>query len=255
MISQLLNPATHPASLWTVPCKRWAPSSPGTRRGSDVAQSTEHHNAVDHVCQGNMLKPIIVRWPNLSCWRSRSIPPHAASTRHPLAHYSQHIQPEPSIACLTWHIITVEIFVYFVRVPRPRVANRLPSPHSSHCSYRSQNPWLKQDAFIWASFGRKSLPEWGPLPAKAGCCGVCHVWQSWHSHCTNRGFLTPLFSLVSIQMCYWINPSPSKRLEPDSSGATPVRQDQLKPSEWLLQTVQLDIISVISYFYTEPCNV
>lgn len=46
VMSQLLNPAAHPASLWTVSCKRWAPSSPGTRRGSDAARSAERHNAV-----------------------------------------------------------------------------------------------------------------------------------------------------------------------------------------------------------------
>lgn len=217
MISQLLNPAAHPASLWTVSCKRRAPSSPGTRRGGGVAQSAERHNAVGCVCQGNMLKPIIVRWPNLSCWRS-----HAANTRHPLAHCSLPTHPAWALNCLfnLTHNYRGNICVFCTSATAPR---RKPTAKSSQLPLQLSQPesLIKTRCFHLGQLWKKIAPRVGPLPAKAGCCRVCHVWQSWHPRRTNGGFLTPLFYLVSIQMCYWINASPSKRLEPDSSQTWP----------------------------------
>lgn len=61
-------------------------------------------------------------------------------------------QPHPapvSIACLTWHIITVEIFVYFVPVPQPAMRRGCQGFRSSRCWHPIQSRWLKQDA----SFG------------------------------------------------------------------------------------------------------
>lgn len=41
----------------------------------------ERSGAVARVCQENILKPIKVRWPNLSCWGSHSIPHPPSSPR------------------------------------------------------------------------------------------------------------------------------------------------------------------------------
>lgn len=189
-MSQLLNPAAHPASLWTVSCKRWAPSSPGTRRGGDVAQSAERHNAVGRVCQGNMLKPIKVRWPNSSCWGSRSPPPpHAANTPHPCAQYSLPTHSARALNCLfnLTHNYRGNICVFCTSATAPR---RKPTAKSSQLPLQLSQPesLIKTRCFHLGQLWKKSLPEWGPAPAKAGCRGVCHVWQSWHSHCTKGGF-------------------------------------------------------------------
>lgn len=146
----------------------------------DVAQSTEYYNVVCCICQENILKPIKVRWPNLSCWGSHSIPciqltHHALSLSTP----SQHIQPEPSIACLTWHIITVEIFVYFVRVPQSALQ---PTAKSSQLPLQLSQPesLIKTRCFHLGQLWKKSLPEWGlclPSPAAVGfaMCGKADV--------------------------------------------------------------------------------
>lgn len=147
------------------------------------------------------LKRIKVFWPNLSCWGSHSIlciqvthralllstPPSTtpSSTSHPPP---QHIQPEPSIACLTWHIITVEIFVYFVRVPQPVLQ---PTAKSSLLPLQLSQPesLIKTRCFHLGQLWKKSLPEMGLSLPSPYCCKVCHVWQGWHAHCTKRAFL------------------------------------------------------------------
>lgn len=132
------------------------------------------------------LKPIKVWWPNLSCWGSRSIPRIQVTQRAlSLSTPSQHIQPETSIACLTWHIITVEIFVYFVRVPQSALQ---PTAKSSQLPLQLSQPesLIKTRCFHLGQLWKKSLPETRPLPAKTDCGRVCHVWQSWHAHCTKK---------------------------------------------------------------------
>lgn len=178
--SQLLIPIGYLPSLWTLSYELWAPASVGTRRGNDVTQSTEYYNVVCCICQENILKPIKVRWPNLSCWGSHSIPciqltHHALSLSAP----SQHIQPEPSIACLTWHIITVEIFVYFVRVPQSALQ---PTAKSSQLPPQLSQPesLIKTRCFHLGQLWKKSLPEWGfslPSPAAVGfaMCGKADI--------------------------------------------------------------------------------
>lgn len=197
----------------------------------------KRHNAVARVCQGNMLKPIIVRWSNLSCWRSCSIPPHAANTRHPLAHYSLPTHSARALNCLfnLTHNYRGNICVFCTSATAPR---HKPTAKASQLPLQLSQPesLIKTRCFHLGQLWKKIAPRVGPLPAKAGCCRVCHVWQSWHSHCTNRGFLTPLFYLVSIQMCYWINPSPSKRFEPDTVVATPVRHDRRVKTQWVVIT-------------------
>lgn len=162
MISQLLNPAAHPASLSTVSCKRWAPSSPGTRRGSDVAQSTERHNAVGRFCQGNMLKPIKVRWPNLSCWGSRSIPPHVANTRHPLAHYSLPTNSARALNCLfnLTHNYRGNICVFCTSATAPR---RKPTAKSSQLPLQLSQPesLIKTRCFHLGQLWKKIAPRVG----------------------------------------------------------------------------------------------
>lgn len=153
----------------------------------DIAPCGEYSNVVGRVCQENILKPIKVRWPNLSCWGSHSIP-WIQLARHALALStpSQHIQPEPSIACLTWHIITVEIFVYFVQVPQSALQ---PTAKSSQLPLQLSQPesLIKTRCFHLGQLWKKSLPECGPLAAKPCCWRLYHVWQSWHSHRDQRG--------------------------------------------------------------------
>lgn len=157
----------------------------------DIAPCGEYSNVVGRVCQENILKPIKVRWPNLSCWGSHSIP-WIQLARHALALStpSQHIQPEPSIACLTWHIITVEIFVYFVRVPQSALQ---PTAKSSQLPLQLSQPesLIKTRCFHLGQLWKKSLPECGPLTAKPCCWRLYHVWQSWHSHRDQRGCPPP----------------------------------------------------------------
>lgn len=123
-----------------------------------------------------ILKPIKVWWPNLSCWGSHSIPCIQLTHRALLLSTpSQHIQPEPSIACLTWHIITVEIFVYFVRVPQSALQ---PTAKSSQLPLQLSQPesLIKTRCFHLGQLWKKSLPEMGlslPSPTAAGfaMCG------------------------------------------------------------------------------------
>lgn len=55
---------------------------------------------------------------------------------------------------------------------------------------------IKTRCFHLGRLWKKSLPEWGPLPAKAGRCRVCHVWQSCRSHSTKEGCPPPSLSLL-----------------------------------------------------------
>lgn len=162
MMSQLLNPAAHPASLWTVSCKRWAPSSPGTRRGSHAAQSAERHNAVGSVCQGNMLKPIKVRWPNLSCWGSRSIPPHAANSPHPLAQFSLPTHSARALNCLfnLTHNYRGNICVFCTSATAPR---RKPTAKSSQLPLQLSQPesLIKTRCFHLGQLWKKIAPRVG----------------------------------------------------------------------------------------------
>lgn len=140
--------------------------------------SIQNYNAVCCVCgsQKNIPKPIKVWWPNLSCWGSHSIPciqlTHRALS---LSTPSQHIQPEPSIACLTWHIITVEIFVYFVRVPQSALQ---PTAKSSQLPLQLSQPesLIKTRCFHLGQLWKKSLPEMGlslPSPTTAAGFAMC----------------------------------------------------------------------------------
>ena len=140
--------------------------------------SIQNYNAVCCICgsQKNIPKPIKVWWPNLSCWGSHSIPciqlTHRALS---LSTPSQHIQPEPSIACLTWHIITVEIFVYFVRVPQSALQ---PTAKSSQLPLQLSQPesLIKTRCFHLGQLWKKSLPEMGlslPSPTTAAGFAMC----------------------------------------------------------------------------------
>lgn len=88
---------------------------------------------------------------------------------------SQHIQLKPSIACLTWHIITVEIFVYFVRVPQSALQ---PTAKSSQLPLQLSQPesLIKTRCFHLGQLWKKSLPETSlslPSPTAVGfaMCG------------------------------------------------------------------------------------
>lgn len=142
----------------------------------DNSQSTEYSKlqcGLLHLPepQKNILKPIKVLWPNLSCWGSHSIPCIQVTHRAlSLSTPSQHIQPKPSIACLTWHIITVEIFVYFVRVPQSALQ---PTAKSSQLPLLLSQPesLIKTRCFHLGQLWKKSLPETGlslPSPTAVG---------------------------------------------------------------------------------------
>lgn len=137
-----------------------------------------NYSVVCCICrsQKNILKPIKVWWPNLSCWGSHSIPCIQVTHRAlSLSAPSKHRQPKPSIACLTWHIITVEIFVYFVRVPQSALET---TAKSSQLPLQLSQPesLIKTRCFHLGQLWKKSLPEMGlslPSPTAAGfaMCG------------------------------------------------------------------------------------
>lgn len=120
MISQLLSLlAIHPT--FEVYLVNWkSPSSLKETEPTphDVSQPTEHSqlhcgplhcwNKIQTLSKSDgLIYPAGGLAPSLDVQRHRALafpPPHPAPV---------------SIACLTWHIITVEIFVYFVRVPQP----------------------------------------------------------------------------------------------------------------------------------------
>lgn len=157
--------------------------------------------------------------------------------QHPPAPYSLPAHSARTLNCLfnLTHNYRGNICVFCTSATAPR---RGPTAKSSQLPLQLSQPesLIKTRCFHLGQLWKKSLPEWGPLPAKAGCCRVCHVWQSWHSHCTKGGCSppSPLLYLVSTQMCYWIYPSPLKRLESDSAGATPGRHDTRLQNHWVV---------------------
>ena len=168
LISQLLSPFGHPPSLWTLSCELRAPSSTGTRRGN-----TTWYCSIHWVFKITMRSVAFARAKKISWSLSKSdglICLVGGLTQSPciqvthrarsLSSPSQHIQPEPSIACLTWHIITVEIFVYFVRVPQSALQ---PTAKSSQLPLQLSQPesLIKTRCFHLGQLWKKSLPESG----------------------------------------------------------------------------------------------
>lgn len=176
--------------------------------------SIQNYTVVCCICwsqkkKKKILKPIKVWWPNLSCWGSHSIPCIQLTHRALLLSTpSQHIQPEPSIACLTWHIITVEIFVYFVRVPQSALQ---PTAKSSQLPLQLSQPesLIKTRCFHLGQLWKKSLPEMGlslPSPTAAGfaMCGKADMLIV-----PKEAFFFSSF-FFKTKMCYWIKTAPSK---------------------------------------------
>lgn len=160
--------------------------------------------------------------------------------QHPPAPYSL---PAHSARTLNWlfnltHNYRGNICVFCTSATAPR---RGPTAKSSQLPLQLSQPesLIKTRCFHLGQLWKKSLPEWGPLPAKAGCCRVCHVWQSWRSHCTEG---PPPPSPSSI---IWFQPkcaTESTILHQSGSSLTqpvPLQADMthdFKPTELLLTT-------------------
>lgn len=112
--------------------------------------------------------------------------------QHPPAPFSLPAHSARTLNCLfnLTHNYRGNICVFCTSATAPR---RGPTAKSSQLPLQLSQPesLIKTRCFHLGQLWKKSLPEWGPLPAKAGCCRVCHVWQSWHSHCTKGGCPPP----------------------------------------------------------------
>lgn len=140
-----------------------------------------------------MLNPVKVRWPNLSCWGSRS---HAANTRPPPARDSLPTHSARALNCLfnLTHNYRGNICVFCTSATARR---RKPPAKSSQLPLQLSQPEspIKTRCFHLGQLGKKTAPRVGPA------CQGCPL-QAVPCVAPTEAFEPPPFALVSIQMCY-----------------------------------------------------